>query len=297
MIGYIGTGSTTIIDSYATGDINGEQYVGGLIGEATGIDVTRIFAIGEVIGTSSIGGVLGEITSGATTSDLYWNTETSGLATGIGFADGSQTATGLTIAEMIDSTSFVGFDFANTEWGIDQGFTYPYLKETNYRISVATIDGDEGWRMIGHPGIDATYGELLEPLWTQGFTGADSETGANNVSVYNESIGGYEDIASADDLFGVNSSGENSTMNGVYVYVYASSENDGVEEWPKYLVSEYTNKDENYDIAVDYRRFYCRICRLAPCIQPLSYCIGLEVDGRCGRYRPYQYPCNRLCIQ
>ncbi len=68
------------------------------------------------------------------------------------------------------------------------------------------ITGDEGWRIITSPANGVTYAELFQNIWTQGFTGADSETGDPNVYTYVEGDGdtdpssrGFQAISSASD--------------------------------------------------------------------------------------------------
>ena len=81
--GLVGLNRDTVIDSYATGSVEGDDFVGGLVGAASFSD---------------------EI-------DSYWDTETSGQSTSAG------DATGLTTAEMQGSaaeTNMDGFDFTNT---------------------------------------------------------------------------------------------------------------------------------------------------------------------------------------
>ncbi len=204
--GLVGHMQLDITNSYATGDVTGEGYIGGLVGHfnSSTITLSNSFSSGEVSetsGTGTVGGLIGE-NSGAVISNVYWNIESSNTTTAFGFDNNSQSATGLTTAEMIDSTNFVGFDFANV-WGIHQGYGYPYLEDlSHHRIAVTLIDGAQGWRTIGHNGQDVSYGELLEPLWTQGFTGADSETGWPNVYTYDGASDSFDQITSADDMFG-----------------------------------------------------------------------------------------------
>jgi len=50
-----------------------------------------------------------------------------------------------------------------------------------------SITGSAGWRLISSP-VTASFDDVLGTLWTQGFTGADSETGTSSVYSYNESV-------------------------------------------------------------------------------------------------------------
>ena len=244
----------TATNNYATGDVSADSYAGGLIGFAisSSATVATNYATGKVTGTDNSGGFLGNYSS-ATVTDNYWNTETSGLSSG---TSGTETGmSGLTTSQMIDSASFSGWDFASdTVWTIDSGFTFPYLPNTSdHRIVVATIDSSEGWRMIGHPG-DLTYSEFLEPIWTQGYEGADSESGSSNVYFYEESTQSWTVPSSASDYFGsADSTTENTALNGILLYVYADDDADGNDDtWPKYLLSENSNLSKSYDVSLSY---------------------------------------------
>lgn len=58
--------------------------------------------------------------------------------------------------------------------------------------SVANITGDEGWRLLSIPASGVSLGTVLDTLWTQGFTGADSETGSPNVYLWDAENGQWE---------------------------------------------------------------------------------------------------------
>ncbi|MBW6515719.1 MAG: T9SS type A sorting domain-containing protein [Candidatus Cloacimonetes bacterium] len=143
-----------IIDSYATGAVQGNASVGGLVGENNnhGI-ITNCYALGSVYGsnqsTSQFGaaGLVGELRIGATVEYSYsvghvsgnpplggligydrggtvlfsyWNTETSNQNTSAG-------GLGLTTEQMVMQNSFQLWDF-NDVWQIIELLTYPYLQ-------------------------------------------------------------------------------------------------------------------------------------------------------------------------
>ena len=254
--GLIGSHSYVDIENcFATGSVTGNSRVGGLIGFTEGTEVSNCFSTGKTEATSDAGGLIG-LNGDATFTNSYWNTSTSGNSTGIGIDNYSQIVTGLTTAQMIDSTNFSGWDFASdTVWAIDNGFSFPYLPNTgDLRMVVAQIDSGEGWRMIGNPG-DVTYGELFDPIWTQGFEGADSESGGSNVYFYEESTQGWLSPTTSSDYFGsADSSTENTALNGVLLYVYADDDATGPDEesWPKYLIAENSKINESFDVSLDY---------------------------------------------
>ena len=117
IVGYFfdDSGGLVITDSYATGSVEGNDQVGGLVGLNTDT-VTDSYATGSVEGNDQVGGLVGS-SSGGTEIDSYWDTETTGQST----SDGS--GTGLTTVEMQGSeaeTNMDGFDFENV-WSTVEG--------------------------------------------------------------------------------------------------------------------------------------------------------------------------------
>ena len=116
--GLMGSSTTgPVSNSYATGNVSGTSSVGGLMGSSTG-PVIDTYATGAVSGTTSVGGLMGS-SSGVVTNS-YWNTQTSGQPTSPG-------GTPLTSAEMLQSSNFTAWDFANT-WTMTNGVTNPLLR-------------------------------------------------------------------------------------------------------------------------------------------------------------------------
>ncbi len=74
------------------------------------------------------------------------------------------------------------------------------------------ITGTEGWRLFSTPVGGASYGELLSGVFTQGFTGADIESGDSNVFMYDEATKAFNSIANATDV--------PATGSGFIVYVF-----------------------------------------------------------------------------
>lgn len=228
------TDSFTITDSYATGAVTGNTFVGGLAGDLNSNGVgsdsnERIYATGKVIGNTAVGALAG---ASNTAYNSYYNSETSG-ASGVLFESTSRST-----LEMIQDSSFTlsntvpGFTFDNSNWSIINGYTFPYLSGIGNDItSVLTISGSEGWRLMSPPSNQLTYGELLESLWTQGFTGADSETGTSNVYTWDEAQQQYVSIQSSTDSVEVGV--------GLLVYVFEDSNKDGtVETFPRNIIKD-----------------------------------------------------------
>ncbi|MDE1939021.1 MAG: hypothetical protein KGI68_08365, partial [Alphaproteobacteria bacterium] len=135
LLGEIDSGSVS--NSFAMGSVNGNGYVGGLIGLAF-TPVSDTYATGAVHGSSNVGGLIGENAGGAV-SNSYWDTLTSGTSTGIArtAGGGSGSATGLTTRQLqgLDTISGSAFslssnlgDSTGTTWGGGASGLYPYLK-------------------------------------------------------------------------------------------------------------------------------------------------------------------------
>lgn len=154
--GLVGSqGYGRITTSYATGVVEGQYYVGGLVGWVSGSSNTIVqdtFAIVETHGEDAVGGLVGELSGissryillsssysasrviapsgkakgligyryNAGLSKSYWDIEASGCTHSNG-------GMGKTTAEMKRMATFVGFDFVNT-WAIIEDATYPWLK-------------------------------------------------------------------------------------------------------------------------------------------------------------------------
>ncbi|MFH1190055.1 MAG: GLUG motif-containing protein [Candidatus Omnitrophota bacterium] len=146
--GLVGNNGSDIYDSYSISDVNGKFWVGGLVGLnnaewhyyyanvpdirrvyylAYAGDIYRSYAAGKVTGIE-IGGLVGNAfeegpdgSIGSTVSDSYWDINTSGATKSAG-------GTGKTTAQMMDASTFKGWDIS-----YDAGHTwimagYPHLQ-------------------------------------------------------------------------------------------------------------------------------------------------------------------------
>jgi hypothetical protein len=116
----------SLSNCYSTGDVNGVKSVGGLVG-ANGIlfhargDIFNSYSTGDVNGIDYVGGLVGSTGPGSIKRS-FWDVETSGKLVSAG-------GTGKTTAEMKTKSTFTsaGWDFIEI-WGIGENQTYPYLR-------------------------------------------------------------------------------------------------------------------------------------------------------------------------
>jgi hypothetical protein len=123
----------TIADSYATGAVSGNSYIGGAVGNndnggTGGGTATNVYSTGAVTGSADAGGLLGSLTSG-TIATSYWDTDTSGVANlskGCGNVSNCPGVAGLTSAQL---RSGLPAGFSHSVWGESSGVNggFPYL--------------------------------------------------------------------------------------------------------------------------------------------------------------------------
>jgi parallel beta-helix repeat protein len=153
-----------IHNSYATGGVSGGNYVGGLTGSCEGATIMYSYSSGSVSGIGvDTGGLLGYVTS-STVMGCFWDTQTSGRATSAG-------GTGQTTTQMMNSATFngAGWDFTN-KWWMVSGDTRPFLRaEWGTRIR----NSHQLQMMYVYPGVsyelacDIDLSEITQPaqMW------------------------------------------------------------------------------------------------------------------------------------
>jgi len=167
--------SGTISECYSTGDARGYVYLGGFLGDVNNTEITDCYSTGYVIDTLAgkqaagfagtietsttlancysigalkdntltyVGGMVGKITSG-TVVDCFWDVQTSGTSTGIGYSTVGGSATGLATPQMKRSSNFSAWDF-DAVWTIHNDTTYPLLKNVKYNAPMALPDTLQG---------------------------------------------------------------------------------------------------------------------------------------------------------
>jgi hypothetical protein len=120
--GLVGVNYGSISNCYATGRVNSGTYydVGGFVGENRGT-VSNCYATGYISSSGgSVGGFVGYKYYNATVSNCFWNTATSGRST-------SDSGAGKISSQMVQQATFSGWNFS-TNWTINEGTTFPYLK-------------------------------------------------------------------------------------------------------------------------------------------------------------------------
>lgn len=119
--------NSTISNCASHCSASGYQFIGGFASTIETSTVSNCISTGAVNGTQGLYGF--GVIKGGTWADVFWDTQTSGIAAG----GAGQGGTGKTTAEMKDITTYANFDIAligshTTEtWFIDDGNDYPRL--------------------------------------------------------------------------------------------------------------------------------------------------------------------------
>ena len=224
LVGFVAAGTTatpsTIVDSYATGAVKSTGpsavQIGGLIGSLTNFSyVANSYATGRVTSASSAGGgLIGsyrtniDTTRNPVLSNLYWDTQTSGLANGIGSAGPSgpaptYTGTGLTTAQLQNGALPSGFDAG--VWVTAAGF-YPQLVpaySTGFANAAMQVVSGIAYQSPG--GAIATNASI--GLYNNG-----SLLSGNKVTT--DATGAYRALVPAQTLSGIFALGQTITLSG-----------------------------------------------------------------------------------
>ncbi len=152
--GLVGQGgyASSITNSYATGDVSADGgYAGGLIGRNRGL-IDTTYASGHVSGGYGgyyVGGLIG-LNEDLGPINSFYDSQTTDQSFGIGakhggVADLFGSVQGLTTAQMMQASSFSGWNMDSTGgqdtiWRIYEGYTRPLLKSFMTGVNV-TADG------------------------------------------------------------------------------------------------------------------------------------------------------------
>lgn len=157
LVGFNDTG--TITNSYSMGSVKGNINNGGLAGRnSNGAIITNSYSIGSVEAESDAGGLVGLNEDSSAINNSYWNVETSGI-------NSSGHGLGLTTAQMLQKSSFTGWDFDDI-WAINENETYPFLKENSQVLKPAPL-------FLSTP-INEAIVELPVDLMWQEYAGTES---------------------------------------------------------------------------------------------------------------------------
>lgn len=122
LVGTLNRGS--IVNCYAAVTVDGSSNAGGMVGlQSFDSSIANCYAVGAVRGTGDVGALVGRRNSGSST-DCFFDTQTTGLLNGVGNDANASGVTGKNTAEMMKQATFTEWNF-NYVWFIDEDVDYP----------------------------------------------------------------------------------------------------------------------------------------------------------------------------
>jgi flagellin-like protein len=185
LIGNNQSGAGGIANSFASGDITGIDYVGGLVGYSTGCSIEDSNFEGNIVGNNYVGGLLGSLESymGNLISKNYVSASISGndYVGGLSGNLGGQTINSYFIGD-VNGNNYVGGLFGRACCGLNV--------ENNYYggDSITSIDSQ------GH----SSYGAIMG-IWSSGDTSTFQKIYYNNTQSGIDAIG-YDEYNSGGDF-------------------------------------------------------------------------------------------------
>ncbi len=136
--GLVGYNIGKVSNSYSTAGVEGDKYVGGLVGDNSfGCTINNCYSIGSVSGSEYVGGLLGHNHGHVIAS--FWDIETSGQADSSG-------GKGKTTEQMMMKDTFVHWGTCDQVWTINEGVDYPRLVWENKPgepiVGIIPLEGD-----------------------------------------------------------------------------------------------------------------------------------------------------------
>ncbi|MFA6470364.1 MAG: fibronectin type III domain-containing protein, partial [Bacteroidota bacterium] len=208
VIGFMAAGSSAS-NCYATGAVGSasSNTVGGFTGVLAGT-VANCYSTGLITGSINAYGFVGSLVGSGSTSNCFWNTNTSGTVIGGGGAG----ATGKTTAEMQTLSTFTdaGWDFTSI-WKIEAN-SYPNLQQVA-SVTLATFAASE---------ISTLSATLNGSVNSNGDTVAVRFLYGTSSGVYTDSVNAIPDTVTASTTTQVSASITGLNSGTTYYFVVAA---------------------------------------------------------------------------
>ncbi len=234
--------NSNLTNLMASGTLQGINHVGGLVGLSTSGYFKNNFINVEVIGETVLNGLVGETEASLETNIVKKLNENKVLVIG----ESRSNSFFLENEAMFIKENYQGFNFENY-WDIYDGHSLPFLRNEGKPNAIkVSISGTKGWRLMSNPIHDFSIGSMLDTLWTQGFSGADSpENGSPNVAMWLENLQSWESIPDASFIPTAGA--------GFITYVFDDQDGDQVADgFPKNIIQHETPRFGDVSIPVSY---------------------------------------------
>ncbi|WP_188093553.1 two-partner secretion domain-containing protein [Marinobacter salinexigens] len=182
--GLLGSGSTNISNSYASGDVSSPgSEVGGLVGQYNGAGIiSDSYATGQVSGSSAVGGVVGSMLDSASLSQVFWNQEANPGLNGVGSDAAATGVAGKTLTELQTLATFTGAGWdidaeggTGSVWRIYDGYTTPLLRGFLTALEVLPDYDGSGTHQNNIAGVDRTEWDAADASHLFGTPGSGDQ--------------------------------------------------------------------------------------------------------------------------
>ena len=227
---------TPITNTYSTSSVSGYSGVGGLVGYFSQNSISNSYATGLVVATKDIideygkkeGGLVGYRNT-AGFNNTFWDTESSNQTKGVSNDEGIAGIVGKTTAEMMDYSTFTGWD--STIWGLDgskvEGYALgglPYLKDVTRAEDITVTE-----RLFAS-GVGTQASPYTITNWTQlqninrnsdvltnGYHFDLSNNIDSSTAGYTNTGAGWNPIGNASNMFLGTFDGLNNTVSNLFI--------------------------------------------------------------------------------
>lgn len=151
LIGYSNYSGMALTDCYAVGQIEGDSYIGGLVGMGIAPQLTRCYSDTDLYGGLYVGALIGDTKTDAAMRSVYWNLDRTQQEDGFTLPNDSKKAVGsgaeggtaLSPIQFSDESNFSGWDF-DTLWAMQRGFPMfrRYIHHYAYTVNDVSVTGN-----------------------------------------------------------------------------------------------------------------------------------------------------------
>ena len=209
----MGTNNHSVSNAYATGNVSGSDFVGGLVGLNSSGSISSAYATGNVSGVTRVGGLVGFNHQSSSISNAYWDSTTTGPSPGVGTDIGVST----NISAVTSSTAYNHSSYTNLgtwtetasgsgvwvardgsgnkQWVMMEGATRPFLYSeysanvrNAHQLQLMAYDLTASYTLSTNIDASETNGSNASGMWTNsGFSPVGNSTEAFSGSLDGQS--------------------------------------------------------------------------------------------------------------
>jgi Divergent InlB B-repeat domain/FG-GAP-like repeat/Putative peptidoglycan binding domain len=225
LIGAAGDGNTSVIDSYSSGNVSGDNYVGGLVGDMSGVSpissIDRSYSSGAVSGNGEfVGGLVGDLEGGNLLNNSFNAGSVSGGSDVGGLAGSADDQNGLVndywfdslakgVGNIVPNTSSGHFTKADSDGYFQDNGNNPPLDQWSFS------GPNQVWRYseASYPTFNRFYHPLITTFTLAYVAGANGSITGSSTQIVDSGSDGTEVTATPDNGYHFVNWSDSSTQN------------------------------------------------------------------------------------